>query len=101
MDVTLQESGREEIERRSDTPWTTPNPRRAQGPYKEGELEWLQQEYMRLLEYKNALEMRVLQSEERRRAFMHILSDLNTMNRKLADQRKAMIHILADYEKDR
>jgi C4-dicarboxylate-specific signal transduction histidine kinase len=32
---------------------------------------------------------------------MHILSDLNTVNRKLADQRKAMIHILADYEHDR
>jgi C4-dicarboxylate-specific signal transduction histidine kinase len=32
---------------------------------------------------------------------MHILSDLNTLNRKLADQRKAMIHILADYEHDR
>jgi C4-dicarboxylate-specific signal transduction histidine kinase len=32
---------------------------------------------------------------------MHILSDLNNVNRKLNDQRKAMIHILADYEKDR
>ncbi len=40
-------------------------------------------------------------SEERRRAFVHILSDLNTFNRKLNDQRKAMIHILADYEHDR
>src|SRR6266699_4731106 len=67
----------------------------------ERELEWLRQEYMRLLEQKKALEMRVLKSEERRRAFIHILSDLNTVNRKLADQRKAMIHILADYEKDR
>ena len=65
------------------------------------ELEWLQREYMRLLEEKNVLEMRVRKSEERRRAFMHILGDLNTVNRKLADQRKAMIHILADYEKDR
>src|SRR6266568_8204303 len=27
---------------------------------------------------------------------MHILSDLNTLNRKLADQRKAMIHIMSD-----
>src|SRR6266566_1558067 len=67
----------------------------------ERELEWLRQEYARLLEQKKALEMRVLKSEERRRALMHILSDLNTLNRKLADQRKAMIHILADYEKDR
>ena len=45
--------------------------------------------------------MRLHKSEERRRAFIHILSDLNTVNRKLADQRKAMIHILADYEQDR
>src|SRR5258708_13477409 len=67
----------------------------------EREWEWRRQEYMRLLEQKKALEMGVLKSEERRRAFIHILSDLNTVNRKLADQRKVMIHILADYEKDR
>ncbi len=67
----------------------------------EVELDWLRHEYLRLLEQKNVLEMRVRQSEQRRRAFMHILSDLNTVNRKLADQRKAMIHILADYENDR
>src|SRR5438874_9633084 len=69
--------------------------------HKDVELEWLQLEYMHLLEQKQALEMRVIKSEERRRAFMHILSDLNNVNRKLNDQRKAMIHILADYEKDR
>ncbi len=69
--------------------------------YEETTLERLQQEYAQLMEEKRALEMRVLKSEERRRAFMHILSDLNTVNRKLADQRKAMIHILADYEQDR
>lgn len=80
MDITLQE---------------------APALHKEVELKWLQQEHMRLLEQKNALEMRVLKSEERRRVFMHILGDLNTVNKKLADQRKAMIHILADYEKDR
>ena len=57
--------------------------------------------YRHLLEEKHALELRVLQSEERRRAFIHILTDLNGLNRKLADQRKAMIHILADYEQDR
>lgn len=67
----------------------------------ERDVAWWQKEYLRLLEQKNALEMRVLKSEERRRALMHILSDLNDMNHKLADQRKAMIHILADYEKDR
>ncbi len=69
--------------------------------YQETDLESLRQEYVSLLEQKNALEMRVRKSEERRRALMHILSDLNTVNRKLADQRKAMIHILADYEHDR
>lgn len=63
--------------------------------------EQLLQEYELLLEQNNALEMRVRKSEERRRAFVHILSDLNTFNRKLNDQRKAMIHILADYEHDR
>lgn len=67
----------------------------------ERELEWLRHEYLHLLEQKDVLEMRVRQSEQRRRAFMHILSDLNAVNRKLADQRKAMIHILADYENDR
>src|SRR6266487_473336 len=70
-------------------------------PHQETVLELLQQEYVSLIEQKNALEMRVRKSEERRRALMHILSDLNTVNRKLADQRKAMIHILADYEHDR
>ncbi len=70
-------------------------------PYTDMALERLQDEYSRLVEQKNALELRVLKSEERRRALMHILSDLNTLNRKLADQRKAMIHILADYEQDR
>src|SRR6266498_2016606 len=69
--------------------------------YKEMTLEQLQQEYEQVLEQKSALETRVLKSEERRRAFMHILSDLNNVNRKLNDQRKAMIHILADYEQDR
>lgn len=69
----------------------------------EGEMdaETLRREYQRLLEQNRALEMRLQKSEERRRAFIHILSDLNAVNRKLADQRKAMIHILADYEQER
>src|SRR5947207_5702887 len=67
----------------------------------EMKLEQLLHEYAQLVEQKKALEMRVLKSEERRRALMHILSDLNNVNRKLNNQRKAMIHILADYEKDR
>jgi C4-dicarboxylate-specific signal transduction histidine kinase len=65
------------------------------------ELEQLRREYRRLLEENAVLEMRVQKSEERRRAFVHILSDLNAVNHKLNDQRKAMIHILADYEQDR
>ena len=69
--------------------------------HKEIELELLREQYMHLLEEKEALEMRVQKSEERRRAFIHILSDLNTVNRKLNNQRKAMIHILADYEQER
>jgi C4-dicarboxylate-specific signal transduction histidine kinase len=69
--------------------------------HQEMELESLRQEYVSLIEQKNALEMSVRKSEERRRALMHILSDLNTLNRKLSDQRKAMIHILADHEHDR
>jgi C4-dicarboxylate-specific signal transduction histidine kinase len=69
--------------------------------YKEMNLEQLRQAYEALLQNERVLEMRVHKSEERRRAFMHILSDLNTLNRKLTDQRKAMIHILADYEQER
>ncbi len=65
------------------------------------DMQQLQDDYRRLLEEKQALELRVHQGEERRRAFIHILSDLNTLNRKLSNQRKAMIHILADYEHDR
>src|SRR5579863_10365199 len=65
------------------------------------ELEQLQEAYTELKAQKEALEARLLKSEERRRAFIHILNDLNTVNHKLADQRKAMIHILADYEQDR
>src|SRR5258708_15044934 len=65
------------------------------------DLEQPQDAYRRLLEEKRALELRVHQGEERRRAFIHILSDLNALNRKLADQRKAMNHILADYVQDR
>ncbi len=63
--------------------------------------EELQHAYKLLLAQNQSLEMRLLKSEERRRAFIHILSDLNTVNRKMEDKRKAMIHILADYEHDR
>jgi C4-dicarboxylate-specific signal transduction histidine kinase len=47
------------------------------------------------------LERRVEVAEQGRRALVHIMDDLNESNRKLADQRKAMLHILSDYEGDR
>src|SRR6266480_7881972 len=61
----------------------------------------LKYEYERLQEQQQALEVRIHKSEMRRRALIHILHDLNTLNKQLSDQRKAMIHILADYEQDR
>src|SRR5213596_2210153 len=42
------------------------------------------------------LQLRVRQAEERRRALIHIMGDLNESNRHLGDQRKAMLHILKD-----
>lgn len=57
--------------------------------------------YQRLLHANSQLEQRVRQSEQRRRAMIHIMDDLTELNRKLSRQRKAMIHILADYEQDR
>src|SRR5947208_8788006 len=42
------------------------------------------------------LQLRVRQAEERRRALIHIMGDLNESNRQLGDQRKAMLHILKD-----
>jgi C4-dicarboxylate-specific signal transduction histidine kinase len=84
-------------------PATSSTPEPEAVSQQEMELEWqqFQEEYRRLKEQQEALEMRVRKSEERRRALIHIMGDLNTVNRKLADQRKAMIHILADYEQDR
>jgi C4-dicarboxylate-specific signal transduction histidine kinase len=42
------------------------------------------------------LELRVRQAEERRRALIHLMGDLNESNQRLGDQRKAMIHIMGD-----
>ena len=78
-----------------------PRPIAATSDQNTEDMEQLQANYRRLLEEKHSLELRVHKGEERRRAFIHILSDLHALNRKLADQRKAMIHILADYEHDR
>ena len=47
------------------------------------------------------LQQRVRQAEQRRRALLNIMGDLHVSNRKLGDQRRAMLHILADYEDDR
>jgi C4-dicarboxylate-specific signal transduction histidine kinase len=48
-----------------------------------------------------ALERRLQERDQQRRAMLHIMGDLNESNRRLANQRKAMLHILADYEQDR
>lgn len=55
----------------------------------------------RLRERIRMLEQRVVKGEERRRALIHIMSDLTQLNKRLGDQRKAMLHILVDYEGDR
>jgi C4-dicarboxylate-specific signal transduction histidine kinase len=47
------------------------------------------------------LQARVRAGEQRRRAMVNIMKDLAESNRRLNDQRRAMLHILADYEKDR
>jgi len=47
------------------------------------------------------LELRLRKRDEQRRAMLHIMADLNESNKRLANQRKAMLHILGDYEQDR
>jgi len=49
-----------------------------------------------LAERVELLERRVHQAERRRRALLHIMSDLHESNNRLGDQRKAMIHIMDD-----
>ena len=58
----------------------------------------LLEENARLRAQVERLEVRVRTDEERGRALLHIMNDLNETNKRLADQRKAMLHILADYE---
>ena len=55
----------------------------------------------RLLARVQRLELRVRNAEERRRALLHVLGDMNELNRRLARQRKAMLNILLDYEQNR
>src|ERR1700732_3361969 len=47
------------------------------------------------------LDRRLRKSDQRRRAMVHIMGDLNESNKRLTNHRKAMLHILADYEQDR
>jgi len=54
-----------------------------------------------LREQVSVLKQRVAKAEERRRALIHIMTDLAQLNRKLSDHRKATLHILVDYEGDR
>src|ERR687888_1942559 len=44
---------------------------------------------------------RLRKRDEQRRAMVHIMADLNEFNKRLGNQRKAMLHILGDYERDR
>src|SRR5256714_14574654 len=55
----------------------------------------------RLRAHVETLEWRLRKRDQQRRALLHIMADLNEVNRRLGDQRKAMLHILVDYEKDR
>jgi len=54
-----------------------------------------------LLKRIEVLEGRVKAGDQRRRAMVNIMKDLADSNRRLNDHRRAMLHILADYEKDR
>jgi len=54
-----------------------------------------------LLKRIEVLEGRVRAGDQRRRAMVNIMKDLADSNRRLNDHRRAMLHILADYEKDR
>ena len=58
-------------------------------------------EVAELQEQIEQLQTRVQQAEQRRRALLNIMGDLHVSNNKLGDQRRAMLHILADYEDDR
>ena len=67
----------------------------------EASIEQLRESAARLREEVKALEQRIRQGEDRRWALLHIMGDLNELNKRLGRQRKAMMHILVDYEQDR
>ena len=64
-------------------------------------VEHLLESHARLLEQVKGLEQRLRRGEERRWALLHIMGDMNELNKRLGEQRKAMMHILVDYEYDR
>ena len=55
----------------------------------------------RLLEEVRRLEARVRNGEDARRALRHVLTDVNTLTQRLSAQRKAMLHVFVDHERDR
>jgi len=55
----------------------------------------------RLLEEVRRLEAAVRNGEEDRRALRHVLTDVNTLTQRLSAQRKAMLHVFVDHERDR
>jgi len=55
----------------------------------------------RLLAQVRRLELRVRKAEERGRALVHIMGDMNELNKRLTQQRKALLHVLVDCEQDR
>ena len=67
----------------------------------EASIEQLRESAARLREEVKALEQRIRQGEDRRWALLHIMGDLNELNKRLGRQRTAMMHILVDYEQDR
>lgn len=81
--------------------WDTEGPNLAQDPQDPIDLEQLLRERAALRQKCAQLAQRLRNSDQRRRAMVHMMDDLNRANKKLADQRKAMLHILADYEQDR
>lgn len=60
------------------------------------ELASVLEENVRLRQHIDELEQGVKKGEERRRAMLHILQDSHRQNMRLADSRKAMIHIMGD-----
>jgi hypothetical protein len=52
----------------------------------------------RLRERVALLESRLRKRDEQRRAMLHIMADLHALNNAAALRRKAMIHILGDYD---